>query len=61
MRLRMQVSASPELVSWILGFGPDVRVEGPPELAERIRRLHHESAEGWDGPDRAGSPPVTQG
>ena len=37
----------PELISWILGFGPEVRVEGPPALTERIRRLHQEAADGW--------------
>jgi len=50
VRLRIEVGLSPELESWILGFGPDVRVEGPPELAERIRRLHIEAAEGTEMP-----------
>jgi predicted DNA-binding transcriptional regulator YafY len=45
VRLTLRVGLSPELVSWVLGFGPDVRVESPPELVERIRRLHREAAE----------------
>ncbi len=42
--LHMRVGLSPELESWILGFGPDVKVLAPPELAARIRRLHAEAA-----------------
>jgi predicted DNA-binding transcriptional regulator YafY len=45
--LRMRVAKGPELVQWIMGFGPDVRVEGPTSLADRVRRLHREAAEGW--------------
>ena len=48
VRLRMTVASSPELESWILGFGPDVVIEAPPELADRVRRLHKEAAEGPD-------------
>ena len=50
MRLRMKVSLSPELEIWLLGFGPDVRIESPDELARRIRRRHKEAAEGVDMP-----------
>ncbi len=46
--LRMRVSPGPELVQWIMGFGPDVRVDGPQTLADRVRRLHREAAEGWN-------------
>lgn len=45
--LKMRVTMGPELIQWILGFGPDVRVEGPQELADRVQRLHREAAEGW--------------
>ena len=48
VRLTMQVSIAPELIQWILGFGPEVRVEGPAELADRIRTLHEEAAAGWE-------------
>ena len=48
VRLTLDVSIAPELVQWILGFGPEVRVEGPAGLTERIRRLHQEAADGWD-------------
>lgn len=45
VELRMRVAMGPELVQWIMGFGPDVRVAGPVELAERVRRLHQEAAD----------------
>ena len=41
-----QVAA--ELVGWVLSFGPDVYVESPDALSERIRRLHAEAARGPD-------------
>lgn len=48
LRLTMKVAVQPELVAWVLSFGPDVRVEAPNELQEKIRRLHREAAEGLD-------------
>jgi predicted DNA-binding transcriptional regulator YafY len=51
VRLTMQVGVQPELVSWVLSFGPDVQVEAPRELADKIRRLHREAAEGFELPD----------
>jgi predicted DNA-binding transcriptional regulator YafY len=50
VRLTMQVGVAHELVSWIMGYGPDVRVEGPVELAERVQQLHREAAEGGIDP-----------
>lgn len=41
--LRMRVGLSPELTSWIMGFGPGVRVLSPPDLADTVRRMHKES------------------
>ena len=48
VHVRLRVRACPELVSWILGFGPDARVIGPPRLkrhigrlAQRMARTHH--------------------
>jgi hypothetical protein len=38
------VRLCPELVAWILGFGPDVRVIGPPVLRRRIARLSRQMA-----------------
>lgn len=48
VRLTMQVALQHELLQWVLSFGPDVRVEAPPELTDKIRRLHREAAEGID-------------
>lgn len=44
--LTMQVGRSWELLSWILGFGPDVVVEAPADLAEQIKHLHLRAARG---------------
>ncbi len=40
VRLRMRVNVGPELVEWLLGFGPQVRVEAPASLVERVREAH---------------------
>lgn len=45
VRLRLHVSLGPELREWLLGFGADVLVEGPPELREEIRAAHVAAAE----------------
>ncbi len=42
--LAMRVGISPELETWLLGFGPAVQVLAPDTLATRIRRLHSEAA-----------------
>jgi len=39
VHVRLRVRVCPELVSWILGFGPDARVIGPPRLKRHIGRL----------------------
>jgi hypothetical protein len=37
--VRLRVRVCPELISWILGFGPEARVIGPPRLKRQIGRL----------------------
>jgi len=44
VHVRLMVRICPELVSWVLGFGPDARVVGPPSLKQRIARLAREMA-----------------
>ncbi len=44
--LHMQVGRSYELLSWILSFGPDVRVESPEDLALQVQHLHTQAARG---------------
>lgn len=44
VELQMRVGISPELETWLLGFGPGVAVLAPTQLADRIRRLHGEAA-----------------
>lgn len=39
VHVRLRVRVCPELVGWILGFGPDARVIGPPRLKRQIGRL----------------------
>ena len=39
VHVRLRVRLCPELVSWILGFGPEARVIGPPRLKRQIGRL----------------------
>jgi predicted DNA-binding transcriptional regulator YafY len=43
--LKMNVAVAPELISWIMGFGPDVTVLSPPSLKERIYDLHKRALE----------------
>jgi len=40
VRLKMQVVCGPELKEWLLGFGPQVRVDGPDHLVTFIRDAH---------------------
>ena len=39
VHVRLRVRLCPEVVSWILGFGPDARVVGPPQLKRHIAEL----------------------
>ena len=39
VHVRLRVRVCPELISWILGFGPEARVIGPPRLKRQIGRL----------------------
>ncbi|MFZ5481339.1 MAG: helix-turn-helix transcriptional regulator [Myxococcota bacterium] len=45
VRLRMRVGVSPELTEWVLGFGPDARVEAPAGLVATIRERLRAAAE----------------
>ena len=40
IRLWLKVSVSPELKEWLLGFGPEAKVESPPALVEWVRDAH---------------------
>ncbi len=37
IRMQLQVAVTPELVRWVLGFGPQVLVERPASLARAVR------------------------
>ena len=41
----MKVGLSEELITWLLGFGPEVLVESPPALVERLRQATRSAAE----------------
>lgn len=36
VQLKLEVAITPELIGWILGFGPDAKVIQPPHLAEQV-------------------------
>jgi predicted DNA-binding transcriptional regulator YafY len=44
VHVRMRVRLCPEVVAWVLGFGPEVRVISPPLLRKRIARLARQMA-----------------
>ena len=44
IHVRLRVRVCPEVVGWVLAFGPDVRVIGPPALGRRIARLARQMA-----------------
>ncbi len=44
VHLRVRVRICPEVISWILGFGADVRLIHPPSLGRRISRLAQQMA-----------------
>src|SRR5882672_7141507 len=52
VHVRLRVRLCPEVVAWILGFGPDARVVGPPSLKRQIVTLVRGMvrAHGVDGP-----------
>jgi predicted DNA-binding transcriptional regulator YafY len=39
IHLRLRVRLCPEIVGWVLAFGADARVIGPPQLARQIARV----------------------
>ena len=44
VHVRLRVRLCPEVVAWVLGFGPEVRVVNPPALRRRIARLARQMA-----------------
>ncbi|MCB9793459.1 MAG: WYL domain-containing transcriptional regulator [Alphaproteobacteria bacterium] len=48
VRLSMRVGMSQELISWLLGFGGAVKVEGPDSLIEVLRDAHKRALERFD-------------
>ena len=49
--LVMSVRVCPELMRWILGFGPTVRVLSPPVLVERVRDSLRQTVAGYPEAD----------
>lgn len=43
VQLTMDIAAPQELERWLLGFGPDVEVQEPAQLAELVRARHAEA------------------
>jgi len=48
LELRIQVAQTIELVTWVLGFGPDVEVLGPPELRIRVSEALTKAAKAYE-------------
>lgn len=44
VHVKLRVRLCPEVIAWVLGFGPDVRVVGPEVLRERIAKLAQQMA-----------------
>lgn len=44
VRLHLRVNVGPEVKEWLLGFGPDVRVEAPASLVAQLADLHAAAA-----------------
>lgn len=44
-RLTVHLAISQELIQWLLGFGSNVRVEGPPQLVKQLRDHHKRALE----------------
>lgn len=49
VRLRMRVYVGPELKEWLLGFGPQVRVDAPESLVAFMRDAHQRALAGYGG------------
>ncbi len=50
VRVRATLRRTHELEGWLLGFGPAVVVEGPPELAEAMAKTAHAMAARYPAP-----------
>jgi predicted DNA-binding transcriptional regulator YafY len=49
LELRMLVTTSVELTTWILGFGPDAEVLGPARLRDQVAKQLREAARRYEG------------
>ena len=58
LRVEFQVSALPEVVSWVLRWGPDAVVREPPELVARVREALQSTALRYETADAAVPQPV---
>src|SRR5207245_6797438 len=56
IHVRLRVRVCPEIVSWILGFGADVRVIEPQSLRRRVARLSREMEKAPHASRRSGWP-----
>ncbi len=57
VRVTLDVHLCPEVEAWVLGFGDEAEVLGPPELRERVARKARAMAQRYEGaPVDSGSP-----
>lgn len=50
LELRMQVAATIELITWLLGFGADAELLEPPELRQRVQQTLHRAIRAYESP-----------
>ena len=58
LTLVLQVAETPELVGWILSFGPGVRVLRPDSLRRKVQATAAEIANSSESDSIAGQPPL---
>lgn len=54
IELHMEVGMTPELIQWVLGFGPNVKVVSPSQLTDKIREQALKTIELYEKPRSVG-------
>jgi predicted DNA-binding transcriptional regulator YafY len=55
IRMTLELATSPEVVSWLVGWGPMVRVVSPADLAESVAAEHRAALAGYASTTKRGS------
>lgn len=54
IRLYLHAAGLPEIAAWVAGFGPHARPVTPPELVDRVRRIHEGALRTLEDPTTLG-------